>query len=106
MSQLVLLARDVQLLIAAKLAHPRDRAALCLALPPLGLAAMRVHDSYKGALFALAVQVVGGGGTIEGLRLCVHECGPLSEELELLNSLCSGMRVHVNVRHKADGTLT
>ena len=92
-----LLSQDEQLSVASALTSPRDRAALCLALPPLGLAAIRTLDSYKGALFALAMQELGRGGISEALvRRYLRECRPSIEECELLSSLDSGI---LCVRH-------
>ena len=51
---------ELQLCVAAAVASPRDRAALSLALPPLGLAAARgLAALYKGFDMGVAMTLVG-----------------------------------------------
>ena len=51
----------LQLLVAAHVAAPRDRAALCIAGPPLGRKAIKaIPASYKGPLMSLSNRVLSG----------------------------------------------
>lgn len=56
-SRLLELPFELQLQIAASVGDPRDRAKLCLACPPLGLAAIRQFAEYRSLLFAVAMRL-------------------------------------------------
>ena len=56
----------LQLLVAAHVAAPRDRAALCIPAPPLGHKAIKaIPASYKGPLMSLSNRVLSGGAVGE-----------------------------------------
>ena len=54
-SLLLALPNELRLQIAGELSEWQDRAALCLACPPLGVAAIREIDEYKDPLLAIAI---------------------------------------------------
>jgi ribosomal protein L35AE/L33A len=54
-SLLLALPNELRLQIARELSEWQDRAALCLACPPLGVAAIREIDEYKDPLLAIAI---------------------------------------------------
>ena len=71
------LPEELQLLVAAKVAAPRDRAALCIAVPPLGCKAIREIKAYKGPLMSLGNRVLSGGAVGEAeVRRYVREFAP------------------------------
>merc|ERR1740139_1028617 len=65
---------ELQLLVATHVAAPRDRAALCIAVPPLGRKAIK---AYKGPLMSLGNRVLSGGAVGEAeVRRYVRELAP------------------------------
>ena len=55
------LPEELQMLVAAHVAAPLDRAALCIAVPPLGQKAIKGIPAYKGPLMSLGNRVLSGG---------------------------------------------
>ena len=75
--QLLNLPEDLQLLVATHVAAPRDRAALCIAVPPLGRKAIKEIKAYKGPLMSLGNRVLSGGALSEAeVRRYVREFAP------------------------------
>ena len=72
------LPSDLQLLVAAHVAAPRDRAALCIAAPPLGRKAIEeIPALYRGPLMSLGNRVLSGGALSEAeVRRYVREFSP------------------------------
>ena len=72
------LPEELQLLVAAHLvSSPRDRAALCVAVPPLGRKAIKEIPAYTGALMSLGKRVLSGGAVSEAeVRRYVREFAP------------------------------
>ena len=71
------LPEELQLLVAAKVAAPRDRAALCIAVPPLGRKAIKEIKAYKGPLISLGNRVLSGGAVGEAeVRRYMREFAP------------------------------
>ena len=76
------LPSDLQLLAAAHVAAPRDRAALCIAVPPLGRKAIEeIPALYRGPLMSLGNRVLSGGALSEAeVRRYVREFAPSEAE--------------------------
>ena len=55
------LPEELQLLVAGHVVSPRDRAALCVAVPPLGRKAIKQIPAYTGRLMSLGKRVLSGG---------------------------------------------
>ena len=72
------LPEELQLLVAAHLvSSPRDRAALCVAVPPLGRKAIKAIPAYRGPLMSLGNRVLSGGALSEAeVRRYVREFSP------------------------------
>ena len=62
---LLKLPEELQMLVAAHVAAPLDRAALCVAVPPLGQKAIKGIPAYKGPLMSLGNRVLSGGAVGE-----------------------------------------
>ena len=102
------LPEELQLLIAAHVAAPRDRAALCIAVPPLGRKAIKEIKAYKGPLMSLGNRVLSGGGVGEAeVRRYVREFAPseaahpslaLNEYAELNSMAAPSARVRSSVQ--------
>ena len=102
------LPEELQLLIAAQVAAPRDRAALCIAVPPLGRKAIKEIKAYKGPLMSLGNRVLSGGGVGEAeVRRYVREFAPseaahpslaLNEYAELNSMAAPSARVRSSVQ--------
>ena len=76
------LPEELQLLVAAHVvSSPRDRAALCVAVPPLGLKAIKAIPAYTGPLMSLGNRVLSGGALSEAeVRRYVREFAPSEAE--------------------------
>ena len=76
------LPEELQLLIAAHVvSSPRDRAALCVAVPPLGRKAIKAIPAYTGPLMSLGNRVLSGGALSEAeVRRYVREFAPSEAE--------------------------
>ena len=71
------LPEELQMLVAAHVAAPLDRAALCIAVPPLGQKAIKGIPAYKGPLMSLGNRVLSGGAVGEAeVRRYVREFAP------------------------------
>ena len=71
------LPEELQLLVAAHVFSPRDRAALCVAVPPLGRKAIKQIPAYTGPLMSLGKRVLSGGAVGEAeVRRYVREFAP------------------------------
>ena len=72
------LPEEMQLLVAAHVvSSPRDRAALCVAVPPLGRKAIKEIPAYTGPLMSLGMRVLSGGAVSEAeVRRYVREFAP------------------------------
>ena len=72
------LPEEMQLLVAAHVvSSPRDRAALCVAVPPLGRKAIKEIPAYTGPLMSLGMRVLSGGAVSEAeVRRYVCEFAP------------------------------
>ena len=72
------LPEEMQLLVAAHVvSSPRDRAALCVAVPPLGRKAIKEIPAYTGPLMSLGKRVLSGGAVSEAeVRRYVREFAP------------------------------
>ena len=72
------LPEELQLLVAAHVvSSPRDRAALCVAVPPLGRKAIKAIPAYRGPLMSLGNRVLSGGALSEAeVRRYVREFSP------------------------------
>ena len=72
------LPEELQLLVAAHVvSSPRDRAALCVAFPPLGCKAIKAIPAYTGPLMSLGNRVLSGGALSEAeVRRYVREFAP------------------------------
>ena len=72
------LPEEMQLLVAAHVvSSPRDRAALCVAVPPLGRKAIKEIPTYTGPLMSLGKRVLSGGAVGEAeVRRYVREFAP------------------------------
>ena len=71
----------MQLLVAAHVFSPRDRAALCVAVPPLGRKAIKQIPAYTGPLMSLGNRVLSGGALSEAeVRRYVREFAPSEAE--------------------------
>ena len=75
---LLKLPEELQLLVAAHVvSSPRDRAALCFAVPPLGRKAIKEIPTYTGPLMSLGKRVLSGGAVGEAeVRRYVREIAP------------------------------
>ena len=74
---LLKLPEELQMLVAAHVAAPLDRAALCIAVPPLGQKAIKGIPAYKGPLMSLGNRVLSGGAVGEAeVRRYVREFAP------------------------------
>ena len=74
---LLKLPEELQMLVAAHVAAPLDRAALCIAVPPLGQKAIKGIPAYKGPLMSLGNRVLSGGTVGEAeVRRYVREFAP------------------------------
>ena len=68
---------ELQLLVAAHVAAPRDRAALCIAAPPLGHKAIKaIPASYKGPPMSLSNRVSSADNTPRTTREGGRSSGP------------------------------
>ena len=76
------LPEELQLLVAAHVvSSPRDRAALCVAVPPLGRKAIKEIPTYTGPLMSLGKRVLSGGALSEAeVRWYVREFAPSAAE--------------------------
>ena len=75
------LPEELQLLVAAHVFSPRDRAALCVAVPPLGRKAIKQIPAYTGPLMSLGKRVLSGGAVDEAeVRRYVREFAPSEAE--------------------------
>ena len=76
------LPEELQLLVAAHVvSSPRDRAALCVAVPPLGRKAIKEIPTYTGPLMSLGKRVLSGGAVGEAeVRRYVREFAPSEAE--------------------------
>ena len=71
------LPEELQLIVAAHVAAPRDRAALCIAVPPLGRRAIEEIKAYQGPLMSLGFRVLSGGAVSEAeVRTFVRKFAP------------------------------
>ena len=71
------LPEELQLIVAAHVAAPRDRAALCIAVPPLGRRAIEEIRAYQGPLMSLGFRVLSGGAVSEAeVRTFVRKFAP------------------------------
>ena len=79
---LLKLPEELQLLVAAHVvSSPRDRAALCFAVPPLGRKAIKEIPTYTGPLMSLGKRVLSGGAVGEAeVRRYVREFAPSEAE--------------------------
>ena len=78
---LLKLPEELQMLVAAHVAAPLDRAALCIAVPPLGQKAIKGIPAYKGPLMSLGNRVLSGGALSEAeVRRYVREFAPSEAE--------------------------
>ena len=74
---LLKLPEELQMLVAAHVAAPLDRAALCIAVPPLGQKAIKGIPAYKGPLMSLGNRVLSGGAVGKAeVRRYVREFAP------------------------------
>ena len=97
------LPEELQLLVAAHVFSPRDRAALCVAVPPLGRKAIKQIPAYTGPLMSLGKRVLSGGAASEAeVRQYVREFEPseaahpllaLNEYAQLNTMAAPGARV-------------
>ena len=72
-----MLPEELQLIVAEHVAAPRDRAALCVAVPPLGRKAIKAIPAYQGPLMSLGNRVLSGGALSEAeVRRYVREFSP------------------------------
>ena len=55
------LPEELQLIVAAQVAAPHDRAALCIAVPPLGRKAIKEIKAYQVPLMSLGFRVLSAG---------------------------------------------
>ena len=75
------LPEELQLLVAGHVVSPRDRAALCVAVPPLGRKAIKEIPTYTGPLMSLGKRVLSGGAVDEAeVRRYVREFAPSEAE--------------------------
>ena len=75
------LPEELQLLVAGHVVSPRDRAALCVAVPPLGRKAIKEIPTYTGPLMSLGKRVLSGGAVDEAeVRRHVREFAPSEAE--------------------------
>ena len=75
------LPEELQLLVAGHVVSPRDRAALCVAVPPLGRKAIKEIPTYTGPLMSLGKRVLSGGAVDEAeVRRYVREIAPSEAE--------------------------
>ena len=71
------LPEELQLIVAAQVAAPRDRAALCIAVPPLGRKAIKAIKAYQVPLMSLGFRVLSGGAVSEAeVRTFVRKFAP------------------------------
>ena len=71
------LPEELQLIVAAQVAAPRDRAALCIADPPLGRKAIKAIKAYQVPLMSLGFRVLSGGAVSEAeVRTFVRKFAP------------------------------
>ena len=71
------LPEELQLIVAAHVAAPRDRAALCIAVPPLGRRAIEEIKAYQVPLVSLGFRVLSGGVLSEAdVRTFVRKFAP------------------------------
>ena len=71
------LPEELQLIVAAHVAAPRDRAALCIAAPPLGRKAIEEIKAYQVPLMSLGFRVLSGGAVSEAeVRTFVRKFAP------------------------------
>merc|ERR1740139_2062574 len=75
------LPEELHLLVAGHVVSPRDRAALCVAVPPLGRKAIKEIPTYTGPLMSLGKRVLSGGAVDEAeVRRYVREFAPSEAE--------------------------
>ena len=75
------LPEELQLLVAGHVVSPRDRAALCVAVPPLGRKATKEIPTYTGPLMSLGKRALSGGAVDEAeVRRYVREFAPSEAE--------------------------
>ena len=71
------LPEELQLIVAAQVAAPHDRAALCIAVPPLGRKAIKEIKAYQVPLMSLGFRVLSGGAVSEAeVRTFVRKFAP------------------------------
>ena len=103
------LPEELQLIVAALVAAPRDRAALCLAVPPLGRKALKEIEAYQVPLMSLGFRVLSAGAVSAAeVRKFVRKFAPseathpplaLYEFYTQLNAMAApDARVHCVVR--------
>ena len=103
------LPEELQLIVAAQVAAPHDRAALCIALPPLGRKAIKEIKAYQVPLMSLGFRVLSAGAVSAAeVRKFVRKFAPseathpplaLYEFYTQLNAMAApGARVHCVVR--------
>lgn len=93
---------DIALLCLGHVLDVRDRASVCLALPALGLAAMRELELYKGLLFDIAVWLASTpGAEIDEvlLRKFASDCRATVADCKMINEWAcgssSGCHIHL-----------
>ena len=81
-----MLPEELQLIVAEHVAAPRDRAALCVAVPPLGRKAIKAIPAlYKGPLVSLGNLLLSGGAVGEAeVRRYVREFAPSDQAAHCL----------------------
>ena len=98
------LPEELQLLVAAHVvSSPRDRAALCLAVPPLGRKAIKEIPAYTGPLMSLGNRVLSGGVVGEAeVRRYVRDFAPSeANEYAQLNAMAAPS---ARVRYVTEGS--
>ena len=97
------LPEELQLLVAGHVVSPRDRAALCVAVPPLGRKAIKEIPTYTGPLMSLGNRVLSGGVVGEAeVRRYVRDFAPSeANEYAQLNAMAVPS---ARVRHVTEGS--
>ena len=97
------LPEELQLIVAAQVAAPHDRAALCIAVPPLGRKAIKEIKAYQVPLMSLGFRVLSAGAVSAAeVRKFVRKFAPSEAThppLALYEAMAApGARVHCVVR--------
>ena len=102
---------ELQLMVADEVEELTDCAALCLALPPLGLAALQRLVRYQGILMSVALRLVRSVATAnhillnEGLlRFYVADCRATDEGRLWLNAAYTDAGSELQVQADVEGT--